>query len=227
MSNVATPGYRKRTGYQAGLLGGFTMIAAAFLVIGDIATRDAIEQRRAEDLLESLGQVIPSAIHDNDLLAHPLSLPLASGETTTVYRALKGHQVTGVAYPVTGKGYAGPIELILGLNARGEILGARVLAHAETPGLGDKIEVDRDDWILGFEGLSLGNPPAQRWAVKKDGGDFDQFSGATITPRAVIGALKEGLEFFRAHKDTLIASAVIQETPIEGAALHGNHGGRP
>lgn len=227
MSNVATPGYRKRTGYQAGLLGGFTMIAAAFLVIGDIATRDAIEQRRAEDLLESLAQVIPSTIHDNDLLVHPLSLPLASGETTTVYRALKGHQVTGVAYPVTGKGYAGPIELILGLNARGEILGARVLTHAETPGLGDKIEVGRDDWILGFEGLSLGNPPAERWAVKKDGGDFDQFSGATITPRAVIGALKEGLEFFQAYKDTLMASAVIQETPIEGAASPRSHGGRP
>jgi electron transport complex protein RnfG len=87
------------------------------------------------------------------------------------------------------------------------------LAHSETPGLADQIDVARDDWILGFDGLSLGNPPAERWAVKKDGGDFDQFSGATITPRAVVRAIKEGLEFFRDHQDTLLASSIIQETP--------------
>jgi len=79
-------------------------------------------------------------------------------------------------------GYAGPIALILGLDIQGKILGVRVLAHTETPGLGDRIEIQRDDWILSFNGRSLGNPPAERWAVKKDGGDFDQFSGATITP---------------------------------------------
>lgn len=216
MSTIAEPSYRKRVSYQAAILGGFTMVAAAFLVAGNIATRDAIEQRRAEDLLASLSQVIPTSIHDNDLLAHPLAIPLASGGAVTVYRALRGHAVRGVAYRINGQGYAGEIELILGLNADGEVLGARVLAHAETPGLGDKIEADRDDWILGFNGLSLGSPPIERWAVRKDGGDFDQFSGATITPRAVVGAIRGGLEFFRDHRDTLLASAVIQETPAEG-----------
>lgn len=211
MSTIVEPGYRKRVGYQAGLLGGFTMIAAALLVMGNIATRDAIEQRRAEDLLASLSQVIPAGIHDNDLLDNPLVLATASGADVTLYRALRGLDVTGIAFRVTGQGYGGPIELILGLNARGEILGTRVLAHAETPGLGDKIEVARDDWIRRFDGLSLGQPPVERWSVKKDGGDFDQFTGATITPRAVVRAIKDGLAFFAAHRDTLLASAVIQD----------------
>lgn len=218
MSEIAEAGYRKRAGYQAGLLGGFTMMAAAFLVVGNIATRDAIEQRRAEDLLASLSQVIPAAIHDNDLLANALELEDASGVSVTVYRALQGLDVTGIAFPITGQGYAGAIELILGLNTRGEILGTRVLAHAETPGLGDKIEATRDDWILGFNGRSLDNPAPERWAVKKDGGSFDQFTGATITPRAVVKAVKQGLELFQSNRDALLASAVIQQTPDDRAA---------
>ena len=210
MSTAAETGtsYRKRAGYQAGLLGGFAMVAAAFLVIGNIATRDAIEQRRAEDLLASLGQVIPAGIHANDLLENPLALEDSSGNPIRVYRALEGLDVTGVAFKVTGQGYAGDIDLILGVNASGEILGTRVLAHA-----GDKIEASRDDWILGFDGLSLDNPTPDRWTVKKDGGSFDQFTGATITPRAVVKAVKEGLQFFQAKRDTLLASAVIQKTP--------------
>jgi Na+-translocating ferredoxin:NAD+ oxidoreductase subunit G len=216
MSTIVEPTDGKGASYQAGLLGGFTLIAAALLVVGNIATRDAIEQRRAEDLLAFLGQVIPSAIHDNDLLENPLDLPLASGETLTVYRARKGPEITAVAYPLGAQGYGGTIDLILGVSASGEILGVRALAHAETPGLGDKIDVSRDDWIRGFDGLSLGNPPAKHWAVKKDGGDFDQFSGATITPRAVVGAIKEGLELFRDNRPALLASAVVRETPIDG-----------
>ena len=227
MSTVAERTHCKRASYQAGLLGGFTMIAAALLVMGNIATRDTIEMRRAEDLLASLDQVIPASIHDNDLLANPLDLPLASGETLTVYRARKESEVTGVAYPLSAQGYGGSIDLILGLNADGKILGVRALAHAETPGLGDKIDVSRDDWIQGFDGLSLDNPPAERWAVKKDGGDFDQFSGATITPRAVVGSVKKGLELFRENKDALLASAVIQESPTRRPASNRDSGSRP
>ncbi|WP_089727926.1 electron transport complex subunit RsxG [Candidatus Thiosymbion oneisti] len=211
MSTLAAPSAPKPLAYQASLLGVAAMLAAVLLVIGNLATRDAIEQRRAEDLLTSLGQVIPAGMHDNDLLAHPLTLTRATGEEVTVYRARRGRLVTGVAFRVSRSGYAGPIELILGLDTQGEILGVRVLAHAETPGLGDKIEVQRDDWILGFNGRSLGNPPAERWAVKKDGGDFDQFSGATITPRAVVGAVKDGLRFFRDHRPTLLAGRIMSD----------------
>ncbi|SDX52171.1 RnfABCDGE type electron transport complex subunit G [Thiocapsa roseopersicina] len=210
MTAVAEPSYRKRIGYQAGLLGGFTLIAAALLVMGDIATRDTIALRKAEDLKASLAEVIPPAIHDNDLLADPLTLEGPDGSPLTVYRARQGLQVTGVAYRVSGVGYAGTIELLLGLDAAGTVLGTRVLSHAETPGLGDKMEVTKGDWILGFNGLSLGNPPAERWAVKKDGGDFDQFTGATITPRGILAALRGGLEFFATHRDALTASAVLQ-----------------
>lgn len=214
MTTVAEPSYRKRIGYQAGLLGGFTLIAAALLVMGDIATRDTIALRKAEDLKASLAQVIPPAIHDNDLLADPLTLEGPDGAPLIVYRAREGLQVTGVAYRVSGVGYAGTIDLLLGLDAAGTVLGTRVLSHAETPGLGDKMDVAKGDWILVFDGLSLGNPPAERWAVKKDGGDFDQFTGATITPRAILGALRGGLEYFAKHRDTLTASAVVQvDTP--------------
>jgi electron transport complex protein RnfG len=209
MSTVANPTYRQRVGYQAGLLGGFAMVAAAMLVMGDIATRDAIQQRQAEDLLASLAQVIPRELHDNDLLADTLTLQTPDGEVI-VYRALEGLTVSGVAFETVGQGYGGAIRVLLGVDKDGRILGARVLAHTETPGLGDKIEVDRDDWILDFDGKSLGEPPPERWAVKKDGGDFDQFSGATITPRAVVKSVKQGLELFAAHRDALTASAVQQ-----------------
>jgi electron transport complex protein RnfG len=214
MSTVAEPSYRKRVGYQAGLLGGFTLIAAALLVMGDIATRETIAQRKAEDLTASLAEVLPPGIHDNDLLADPITLSDPAGAPRIVYRALQGRAVTGVAYRVSGVGYAGPIDILLGLDATGAILGARVLAHAETPGLGDKMELSKGDWILAFDGASLGHPPAERWAVKKDGGDFDQFTGATITPRGIVAALLGGLQFFADHRDQLTASAIIQtETP--------------
>jgi Na+-translocating ferredoxin:NAD+ oxidoreductase subunit G len=217
MSTVAEPTYRKRIGYQAGLLGGFTLIAAALLVLGDLSTRETIALRKAEDLKASLAEVIPPAIHDNDLLADPLTLEGPDGAPIVVYRALEGLQVTGLAYRVSGIGYAGKIEMLIGLDAAGTILGTRVLSHAETPGLGDKMEVSKGDWILAFNGLSLGNPPTERWKVKKDGGDFDQFTGATITPRAILAALQGGLELFAKHRDTLTASAVIQVDTADAA----------
>ncbi|MCG6943595.1 MAG: electron transport complex subunit RsxG [Thiohalocapsa sp.] len=209
MTTVANPTYRQRIGYQAGLLGGFAMVAAAMLVMGDIATREAIDERQAEDLLASLGQVIPAGVHDNNLLADTLTLDTPDG-TVTVYRALEGLDVTAVAFETVGQGYGGAIRVLLGVDKDGRILGARVLSHTETPGLGDHIEAARDDWILSFDGKSLGDPPPARWAVKKDGGVFDQFSGATITPRAVVKSVKEGLELFAAHRDALTASAVQQ-----------------
>ncbi|MBN2886932.1 MAG: electron transport complex subunit RsxG [Chromatiaceae bacterium] len=217
MSTVANPSYRQRVGYQAGLLGGFTLIAAALLVIGDLATHEAIALRKAEDLTASLAQVIPPALHDNDLLADVMTLTDGNGKPLSVYRAAQGSTVSALAYRVVGQGYAGPIEVLLGVDAKGRILGARVLAHTETPGLGDKIELNRDDWILAFNGRTLGDPPPARWAVKKDGGDFDQFSGATITPRAVVGAIRTGLEFFDVHRDSLTAaiSRISSDEPQE------------
>lgn len=207
---VAVPSYRKRIGYQAMLLGGMATLASAMLVLGDLETRDAIAQRQAEDLKASLSQVLPDALHDNDLLSDVITLPpRTEGETAKrVYRARKAGEISAVAFEVSAFGYGGPITSLMGIDANGEILGVRVLSHAETPGLGDKIEVERDDWILSFDGRSLANTSEQKWRVRKDGGMFDQFTGATITPRAVVQSVHEGLLFFRHHRAQLLAPAV-------------------
>ncbi|MES9852823.1 MAG: electron transport complex subunit RsxG [Candidatus Thiodiazotropha sp. L084R] len=209
MSTPQEPSYRKRVGYQAVLLGGFSTLATALLVAGNIATKDDIKARQKEDLLRSLNQVIPAQHYNSDLLHQPLSMSDDKGHDLTVYRGLQGMQVSALAYEVVGQGYAGDIRLIMGVNAKGEILGVRVLSHAETPGLGDKIETAKDDWIFSFNDLSLQTTTIQEWHVKKDGGQFDQFSGATITPRAVVTAIHGGLTFFDAHKDELLKPPVI------------------
>jgi len=200
---VAEPSYRKRVGYQAGLLGGFATLAAAFLAVGNVSTRATIAQRQAEDIRASLSQVIPDRVHDNNLLQDTATLQHA-GQTVLVYRATQKGKVTAVAYPISGKGYSGEISLMLGVSAEAEILGVRVLSHTETPGLGDKIEAKKDDWIFSFNGLSYEETQNPQWGVKKDGGRFDQFSGATITPRAVVKTVKQGLQFFHEHQKQLL-----------------------
>jgi electron transport complex protein RnfG len=205
MATPTEPSYRQRITYQSMLLGGFATFAAVFLVSGNLATRDAIAERQKEDMLASLNQVVPATLYRNDLLDNPLHMQDANGQVITIYRGFDQSQVSALAWEVMGNGYAGDIRLIMGLDPDGKILGVRIIAHAETPGLGDKIEVQKDDWILGFNGLGLGNPPAKRWKVKKDGGEFDAFSGATITPRAVVAAIHDGLEFFKANRGHLLA----------------------
>ncbi|MCG8018673.1 MAG: electron transport complex subunit RsxG [Candidatus Thiodiazotropha sp. 'RUGA'] len=221
MSTPKEPQYRKRVGYQAVLLGGFSTLATALLVAGNIATKDDIKARQKEDLLRSLNQVVPTEYYDSDLLDQPLSIADKKGDNLTVYRGLQGMQVNALAWEVVGKGYAGDIRLIMGINAKGEVLGVRVLSHAETPGLGDKIEVAKDDWILGFNDHSLENTSNQQWRVKKDGGKFDQFSGATITPRAIVTAVHDGLVFFQQYTDELLRPPVINsdDEPLQRASL--------
>ena len=122
-----------------------------------------------------------------------------------MFIARQGDEVTAVIIPVVAPdGYSGRIELIVGVNRDGSVAGVRVLEHRETPGLGDKVDMKKSDWILGFEGRRLGDPPAEAWTVKKDGGVFDQFTGATITPRAVTAAVKRGLEYFEANRSALL-----------------------
>lgn len=210
MTTPVEPSYRKRVGYQAGLLGMFATLAAAMLVAGNVATHDAIEQRKAEDLQYSLGEVIPVVMHDNNLLGDTLVLQ-HQGKDIVIYRGLKGTDVAALAYGVSEQGYSGEISLIMGVDRNGEILGVRIIAHTETPGLGDKIEVEKDDWVYSFDGLSLENLPEEKWAVKKDGGVFDQFTGATITPRAVVRAVKKGLDLFHEHRTSLLVEKTEQQ----------------
>lgn len=189
---------------HAVILGSFCLGFGLVLAATDRVTLKDIAARAIEDRQNSLSQVLPDEIHDNKPVMDTLKLTDAEGKEVTVYVARKDGKVTGVAYEIFGTGYAGEIKLMMGIDSDGKLLGVRVLAHKETPGLGDKIEVKKTDWILRFTGLALGHPPEERWKVKKDGGDFDQFAGATITPRGVVKAVRGGLDFFAAHKAELL-----------------------
>jgi len=200
---------KKKIVYHPVLLAGIALIAGAMLVLADAGTRDEIEKRKAEDLQASLKQVIIAKEHDNNLLNDTIILhePLehTDPETgVTFYRARLQGKVVAAAFQVIGMGYSGPIYIMMSVRSNGSIMGVRVISHAETPGLGDKIEVAKGDWIERFQALSLSNRTAKQWAVKKDGGDFDQFSGATITPRAVVRAVHQGLLYFKTHRSKIL-----------------------
>ena len=194
----------QRTLIHGFILGAFCLGFGMLLVMTNGFTKDDIALRAIEDRQNSLAQVIPESIHDNNLATDTLTLKNEQGNEVVAYLASKEGKVTGVAFETSSPGYSGAIKVMLGVDPEGKILGARVLAHKETPGLGDKIEVKKGDWILRFTGLSIGNPPLDKWKVKKDGGQFDQFAGATITPRAVVKAIREGLQFFNANKTKIM-----------------------
>ena len=196
---------RPQLRYQTGVLAGFALLAAILLGFADLATRSVILLRQQEDLQANLAQVVPAEFHDNNLLSDTILVNSAEAqlgaEQTEVYLAKKQGEVTAVCFKfIAPDGYAGPITLVMGVDRNGEILGVRVISHVETPGLGDKIEISKSKWILSFNGKSLDHVTLEQWAVKKDGGVYDQFSGATITPRKVVQAIRRGLDFFRKHQ---------------------------
>jgi electron transport complex protein RnfG len=193
---------RGKLSYQGMLLGGVALLTSAALAFASRATEADIKAAEAADLKQSLAQVLPGE-YENDLLKDTVTLPGKEGEVL-VYRGRRAGKVEAVVYRVIGHGYAGNIICVMGVSREGKILGVRVISHKETPGLGDKIEPAKGDWIHSFEGKWLGEPVAEKWAVKKDGGVFDQFAGATITPRGVVNAVKGGLEFFEKERATLL-----------------------
>ena len=193
---------RAKLSYQTLLLGSVVLLTSAALAMASRTTEADIEAAAARDLQASLAQVLPGQ-YDNDLLTDTVQLAAPEGEVT-VYRARRAGRVEAVVFKAEGRGYAGPIVCIMGVTRDGQLLGVRVLKHSETPGLGDKIEPAKANWIYEFEGKSLGEPAADKWAVKKDGGAFDQFAGATITPRAVVRAVKGGLELFAREQPRML-----------------------
>lgn len=196
---------RTKLVYQGILLGGVALLTSAALSFASRATEPDIKAAEAADLKQSLTQVLPGE-YENDLLKDTVTLPGKEGDVL-VYRGRRAGKVEAVVYRVTGRGYAGAIVCVMGVSREGKILGVRVINHKETPGLGDKIEPAKSDWIHSFAGKWLGEPAADKWAVKKDGGVFDQFAGATITPRGVVGAVKGGLEFFEQNHAVLLDEA--------------------
>lgn len=190
---------REKIGYQPLLLGVVALLASAALAVVSDATSPAIAAAEAKDLRDSLSEVLPAGMADNDFLKDAVDLE-QGGKTIKVYRARQAGEIKAALFKVVERGYSGEIQVLMAVDMEGRTLGVRVLKHTETPGLGDKIEVKKDDWVLDFNGKSLTDPSEDKWAVKKDNGVFDQFAGATITPRAVVKAVKGGLEFFAAHK---------------------------
>lgn len=192
--------WRTLVSYQTGSLALIGLITSAALTMGNQATRAPIEASLQSDLQTSLAQVLPAGSFDNHLLSSTLQRPSPEGQRT-VYIAKKGNDISGIVFETSGKGYAGQIRLVMGISPDGKVLGVRVLSHSETPGLGDKIDVQKADWIHSFVGKALDNA---KWGVKKDGGEFDQFAGATITPRAVVKAVHEGLQWYASQQTSIV-----------------------
>lgn len=192
------------------LLVGVALVAFGLVAVMHEVTRDRIAAAARERQVARFAEVLQGHAFDNDLLADTLELRdpelLGTSDPVTAYRArLRGEPVAVVLAPVAPDGYAGSIGLLVAIAPDGKVLGVRVTRHKETPGLGDGIETRKSDWILGFDGRSLGDPPRERWHVRKDGGDFDQFTGATVTPRAVVTAVANALEYFERHRAELLA----------------------
>ena len=133
------------------------------------------------------------------VLEPPHGLP--GDDAAVIYRAYSGGEPVAALFAVTARGgYAGPIRFLVGVTVTGTVTGVRILEHRETPGLGDGIEASRSDWVHQFDGRSLGDPPPAGWRLRVDGGRFDQLTGASVTPRAVVKAIRETLLYFDAHQ---------------------------
>lgn len=186
----------------------FATVGAALVGLTHDRTKAQILYNEKLTLLKKLNTILPKTDYDNDMLNDTIVLKpdflLGTKSESTAYIARKQNKpVAIVLSAVAPNGYNGPINLLVGINYDGTLAGTRVVKHRETPGLGDVVEEKKSDWILGFENKSLKDPVLKKWKVKRDGGVFDQFTGATITPRAVVKAIRSSLLYFEKHKNTL------------------------
>jgi len=186
----------------------FAIIGTGLVAYIFESTEERIAENQRRALLKSLNELVPEELYDNDIYADILYVQngelLGTDAPVPVYRARKnGWPVAAVLAPVAPDGYNGSIRLLVAIQLNGKLAGVRVIQHRETPGLGDRIEAERSDWVLEFNGKSLLDPQENNWKVKRDGGTFDQFTGATITPRAVVKAVEEALLYYKAYGQTL------------------------
>ena len=200
----------------------FAVVTAGIIAVTQVTTADRIVKNEREQRAKALYEIVPKNSIDNDLLEDTLSItaPVLSGDEHPfdIYLAKTGADIKSIIFPVVAPdGYSGKIKLIVGVNSDGRVAGVRVLAHKETPGLGDKVDTKKSTWILDFNGKSKPESDDPRWAVKKDGGQFDQFTGATITPRAVVSAVARVLDYYANHRTELLQRAVVPDTPIQPA----------
>lgn len=191
-----------------------TAVAGVVLALVEAVTRAPIAAQRRLEMMRALQAVLPPVDNapDSDTVQLVTGRNKKGQELVrTFYRGRQGQDLRGIAFAVTAPdGYSGTIEIMVGVDPQGVVTGVAILKHAETPGLGDKIT--RPEFTGRFLGKAL---ETADWRVKKDGGDFDQLTGATISPRAVVGAIRTGLEFFREHREEIVAEA--KEVPHDAA----------
>jgi electron transport complex protein RnfG len=197
----------------------FTVLGTAILAMTYFLTRDTIAKTVEAEKLKLISQIVPDATFDNDIIKDTLSIEadalLGTENTTTAYRARQQNQPSAVVLEaIAPDGYSGKIFLLVAIRGNGELAGVRVVAHKETPGLADYIEITKSNWIKGFDGASLERYKDSDWKVKKDGGQFDYMAGATITPRAIVKAVHKTLQYFAQHREALFA----QTAPIKASA---------
>lgn len=195
---------------SAAVLAAFALASAALVALTHTLTAERIRANQRAAELAKLHSILPPDAYDNDLVGDLIRVKapdaLGSDDPLPVYRARQdGQPVAAILTVVAPDGYNGPIRLLVGIRVGGAIAGVRVLEHDETPGLGDGIEASKSDWIEQFRGRGLGEPPRDDWAVRQDGGEFDALTGATITPRAVVAAIRRALAYFEANQQRLFA----------------------
>lgn len=184
------------------ILAAFALVTTGLISLTFVGTKTKIAEQQQQKLLTDLNSVIPNDLYDNDI-QHDCALAinnelLGTTEVNHVYRARLDQQPSALAIEaIAPDGYSGKIKLLVGVKGEGIITGVRVLKHNETPGLGDKIDIRISDWILTFDQQTYSAEFDDKWNVRKDGGQFDQFTGATITPRAVIKAVKKAVIFYQ------------------------------
>jgi len=188
----------------------FSLVGTAFLAKTYLVTKAPIEASEAIEKMKSFEEVLPASQYDNYLLKDFIDIPaggeLSNRNATKAYIArLKGRASAVILEATARDGYSGDIKLLIAVRIDGSIGGVRVIAHKETPGLGDYIEIAKDNWIKHFDNLSLAARPTEQWKVKKDGGQFDYMAGATITPRAVVKATQKALAYVEANKARFFA----------------------
>jgi electron transport complex protein RnfG len=205
---MATPADKRSFARPTATLAIIAAVLTVALVVIANVTHDRIARNQQAWIKEHLDALVPPGSYDNDPLLDTISVTspslLGTATPVTVYRMRKAGQPVAVAIrSIAPEGYRGPLELLVAIEPGGRLIGVQVIRHNETPGLGDAFENRERGWLERFRGLSLTHPPQQRWSVRRDGGDFDAFTGATITPRAIVKAVRQTLEFYQRNEDRL------------------------
>lgn len=200
---------------NAGILGAFALVTTGLIALTNYYTAPKIAEAQERQLLSVLNELVPSDAHTNDMHIDCIVVqeePLLGAKTgqqasKRIFRARYNEQdVASIIETTTPNGYSGDIKLVVAVSKDGQSLGARTIEHRETPGLGDKIDLRVSDWILSFNNVPLTDENEPRWQVKKDGGQFDQFTGATITPRAVVSAVKDAVRYAQQNSQTIFST---------------------